>query len=285
MTPGLFGDFPEEISVYYSGTSEDKKTRHFFLADDTYTDYASPNNEMEWATKDEDESTSAPNITKLIKPTHAFEIHQGMVKHQITLHDGPNQDNKALALGGNEKSFRSTPILGMPRETEGPVGNKIVPIDQSSKSKNEIWTFASATSKSSSLESFQWRCVDDASPKQIDSPKDLIRLVPGPNLPEELVGTWTAEPAPISDDTAKRDSSLGQAPTKLGTFTFQGAGQDGELGASWRLMAVTSLLRMNQTRWEALNPVGSLEGMKMRTSRILVVGVEVGFGMLAASLG
>lgn len=275
MEPGCFGDFPEDISVYYSGMSEDKKSRYFFLAEDTNAQDSLPKDETGPTADDEIKSTPTSTQSQSITPRYAFEIHQGMVKHQITLHDGPTCNDRPLALGGNESSFRSTPIIGMPRENTSPVGNKIVPIDQSSKGKDETWTFASPTS-TASLESFQWCCVDDEDSMMGTTQRVLVRTNPGPNLPEEIVGTWTAGPMPIIDDTPNRDS----APVRLGTFAFEGAGRDGELGANWRLMAIMTLLRMNQTRWESLNPLGSVDGMRMKAGKLLGAGVEFGFEFL-----
>ena len=277
LTAGFFGELPKEISIYYTGSSANRKTRYFFLADDTSAD-------EQPATDNDDEKTLTPSHhTKVTKLKYNFEIYQGAMKHQITLRSGPSHSSKPLALAGNESSIKNTPVLRMP-PIRGKPGVKLVPID-SGKNRNSPWTFAAPTARSVSAENFQWRAVEPEDPKQTPLQRDLYHVQPGPSMPDEVVGTWKAEHTPILYDNRKRKHKTRGARIKLGTFAFVGSAPDVEFGSYWKLMVIMTLLKMNQTRWEALDPMGAMEALGKKCGSLMGVSAELGLGLVVGGLG
>lgn len=272
LTADFFGELPREVSIYYTGFSANRKTRYFVLTDDTSAD------EQPATTSDHEKTLTPSQSAKNDKLKYNFEMYQGAMKHQITLRSGPSRLSKPLALAGNESGIRNTPMLRMP-PTKARPGIKLVPID-SGKDKNSPWTFAAPTARSASAEIFQWRAVEPEDPKQTPMQRDLYHVQAGPNMPDEVVGTWKPESIPILGGDIKGKRTTSGAHVKLGTFTFVGSALDVDFGSYWELMVIMTLLKMNQTRWEALDPTGVMETLGRKCASAMGVGVEFGLGLL-----
>lgn len=285
LTPGFYGDFADEISLYYCCTSADKKIYHMFFSDDSHPEKTSRKSESEWTEDDYDfKGDDLPSShANLVKPKYAVEVQPGIAKHQITLRNGYSGDDPPLALSGNNNNYRSTPIVALPATPENTARNKIVPIDHSSKSKGETWTFASQTTASTFLDDFQWRSsttLEDT--HTVSSRLELVRLGSTSGPMEEIVATWTAESTPIDHGLSEQGGNhVGLPNIKLGTLRFEGAGRGSGLGAYWRLLVVMTVLRMSQPKWDTLTPVGPVDAMRMKARKVFGLSVDFGMGMLA----
>ncbi|RJE22669.1 hypothetical protein PHISCL_05013 [Aspergillus sclerotialis] len=241
LPPGFYGNFPPSFSIYFTGTSVDKKHDNFLLA-------------------------TANNGA--LTPLYAFSIHKGVVKHQITLYSGPDCTCAPLALAGNEKHFRSTSIIALPASTAGSSGttNQIIRLKDCSSVRYESFSFSIVASPPKSdtpqsTEEFVWKSSDRLKPEP-GKPFECTLVRRGKNNStdkDEIVGLWTEESSPEKD-------------SKLGTVHFQGSGTTGELGEPWALAAVISLLRISQVRWEMAVVV---EGMAKAAEKLITAGVAV----------
>lgn len=126
-------------------------------------------------------------------------------------------------------------IVALPAASSGPDGpvNQIAQLSAQKSIKFDNFNFTCPVG--GAQEQFEWRSDNVLKPVEgRPYERTLVRMRNG----EEVVGRWT-------DDRAPEKSA------KLGTFQFEGSGATGELGAYWALMAVMTLLRISQVKWEA----------------------------------
>lgn len=241
LQPGYYGQFPATFSIFFAGPSRDKKTDYYILG--------TPENAG-------------------VSPHNAITIHKGMVKHQITLHVGPNHSSAALGLAGATKLFRSGSVIALPAATTSPNGpvNQIEDLSCRTSIKFENFAFSITVGPpgggpNSRKEEFEWRTENLLKPppgKPFE--RTLVRMPNQAGAGEEIVGRWTGEQKPEQN-------------AKLGEFQFEGTGATGELGPYWALMVVMSLLRVSQIRWEAS---AAADSMITAAGKLVVFGVGVG---------
>jgi hypothetical protein len=233
LPPNNYGSFPSSFSLHFLGRSQDKKADYYIIGIDR----------------------DGP-----VQPLYAVSILKGAVKHQVTLHAGPNHSDPPLGLAGAEKLFRSMSLVALP----GADGvNEITQISPQKSIKYDNFNFACRVGDVRVEEPFEWR-----SDNQIRPPpgklyeRTLVRTNGVGGSGEEVVGRWTDDEAP-------------EKTAKLGTFRFEGSGAKGELGDYWTLMVVMTLLRISQVKWEAS---AAADKMLSAAAKVTLLGAGLGMG-------
>ncbi|KAK2596692.1 hypothetical protein QQS21_006207 [Conoideocrella luteorostrata] len=242
LSPGYYGAFPATFGLHFLGRSQDKKADYYIIGLD--------------------------HSGASVQPLYAVTVHKGTVKHQVTLHAGPNHSDAALGLAGAEKLFRSMSLVALPAPAAGsgdsaPTAvNDIVQLSPQKSLKYDNFNFSSVVG-SGAREDFEWRSdnVLKPPPKGKLYERTLVRVRSG-NGAEETVGRWTDDAAP-------------EKTAKLGTFAFEGSGATGELGSYWGLMAVMTLLRITQIKLEAS---AAADKMLSAAAKVMLTGAGMGMG-------
>ncbi|KAF3481667.1 uncharacterized protein GIQ15_04426 [Arthroderma uncinatum] len=213
LTPGVYGSFPSQFSIYFAGPGQAKKTDHFYLA------------------TDEDGR---------VNPLNLFTAHTAMVKLQVILYAGTDLNSAPLGLAGTEKFFSSTSVIGLPVPAGGEGGNQIERMTDQKKLKFAILNFSVGVGVGAGQEKgdFEWRSDHLFSTKPREMVEYRLSRLGADGTEGEVVGIWSKK-LEIGEDC------------KMGTFRFQGSGATGELGEYWTLMAVMSVIRLCQVDWVA----------------------------------
>lgn len=227
LPPAYYGAFPPTFSLHFLGRSQDKKADYYIIGIDK----------------------NGP-----VQPVSAVTIYKGAVKHQVTLHAGPNHSDPPLGLAGAEKLFRSMSLVALPAASSTPEGavNRIVPLSPQKSLKFDNFNFSCPVGDAGVEEQFEWRSDSIIRPPPGKLYERALIRMKG----EEVVGRWTDDPAP-------------EKSAKLGTFQFEGSGATGELGQYWTLMAVMTLLRISQIKWEAS---AAADKMLSAAARVTLLG-------------
>jgi hypothetical protein len=221
LRAGYYGFFPDSFSLHFLGRSQDQKADYYIIGVDR----------------------DGP-----VQPVNAVTIYRGAVKHQVTLHAGPNHSDAPLGLAGAEKLLRSMSLVALPGD--GSV-NEILQLSPQKSIRHDNFDFGLVVN--GQRENFEWRSDNlMKSPAEKLYERTLVWIKAGSGT-EEVVGRWTDDKAP-------------EKSAKLGTFQFEGAGCTEHLGAHWRLAVVLTLLRISQIKWEAGSAADKMLGAAARVT-------------------
>lgn len=173
----------------------------------------------------------------------------------LTLHAGPSTAHPVLAVARWGKGLhRIVPV-------DLPGGDRQMVRYQGSR-RERFW-FALGVGEDSRVEKFEWRRSHGAAVKSLGQSSHgwkLVRITAlSPSYTEvDEEAKLAADEAPDVDDADSADgltsdgkeivavwapaSARRLSVTAVGRFEFRGAGEGGELGERWRLMAVMSML-------------------------------------------
>jgi hypothetical protein len=183
-----------------------------------------------------------------------FSVFKGVRKHQITLHTTIDPQSEPLGLAGSEKLFRSTSFIAVPGSGESNPGPDMIQLKNNSKLTKDMFPFV--VKIGTTEEQFEWRREDT---RQQPVVRQLVRVANSNTKQSEVVGVWSEDPVP------EREAHMGH-------FELTGSGATTELGRYWTLVAIMTLLRVNQANWEA-----SAAAEKMIEASVKLVNFGVGF--------
>ncbi|PFH60479.1 hypothetical protein XA68_10869 [Ophiocordyceps unilateralis] len=153
---------------------------------------------------------------------------------KLILYDGPTIEAPPVAVvrSGRRMGYYDDMELAALRPEQQP---RVEELRCDGKGWSMVYSFVMPVSEGALPEKFEWR----------SSRGDEVKSLGEHSYGWKLVQLGSQEILAVGAD-AKMSRSL----SKVGAFRFVGRGASGEMGESWAVMAVASLVRIMQRQWQ-----------------------------------